>query len=101
MIAASPFSASKFLKTYEKEFIDIINAKCSLLRLKRTGIISADVKTAIEHANAENAKEVLYDHLQNNATVDTLREYCAVAIAADGYPRMQELGKKMMEALPK
>ena len=98
--AASPFSASQFLKTYEDEFVEVVNAKQSLLKLKHKGVISPDVKTSIERANEEDAKYLLFEHLEKNATVDTLREYCKVAIAADGYPRMQELGRNMMETLP-
>ena len=97
--AASPFSVSRFLETYEKEFLEVVNAKLSLLELKHKGVISADVKTTIENANDEDAKFILLEHLQKNATVDTLRVYCDVAIAANGYPRMQELGKEMMDAL--
>ena len=62
-------------------------------------MISTDVKTSIEGANDEDANYLLLEHLEKNATVDTLREYCKVAIAADGFPRMQALGRKMMEAL--
>ena len=98
--AASPFSALQFLKTYEDEFFRVVNAKQSLLRLKREGVISPDVKTSIEGANEEDAKYHLFEHLEKNATVDTLREYCKVAIAAKGFPRMQELGRKMLNALP-
>ena len=35
--AASPFSASQFLKTYEDEFVEVVNAKQSLLKLRRKG----------------------------------------------------------------
>ena len=98
--AASPFSASQFLKTYEDEFVEVVIAKQSLLKLKHKGVISPNVKASIERANEEDAKYLLFEHLEKNATVDTLREYCKVAIAADGYPRMQELGRKMMESLP-
>ena len=98
--AASPFSASQFLKTYEDEFIEVVYAKQSLLKLKHKGVISAHLKTSIEGANEEDAKYLLFEHLERNATVDTMREYCKVAIAADGYPRMHELGRKMMHALP-
>ena len=97
--AASPFSASQFLKTYDDEFVKVVNAKQSLLRLKHKGVISADVKTSIDGANEEDAKYLLFEHLEKTATVDTLREYCKVAIAG-GYPRMQELGRKMIKALP-
>ena len=95
----APFSAATFLKTFEEDFFDVTNAKLSLLRLKRKGVISLGVKAAIENENDEDAKEVLYDHLMNNATWDTLKEYCSVAIAAEGFPRMQELGRKMLQAL--
>ena len=98
--AASPFSVSRFLETYEDEFLEVVNPKLSLLKLKHKGVISADVRTAIESANDEDAKYTLLEHLQKNATVDTLRLYCDVAIAANGYARMQELGKKMMDGLP-
>ena len=61
--SASTCSASQFLKVYEDEFIDVVYAKQSLLKLKHKGV------------------------------------YCEVAIAADGFPRMQELERKMMETL--
>ena len=98
--AASPFSASQFLKAYEDEFVEVVNAKQSLLKLKHKGVIPPDVKKSIEGANDEDAKYLLFEHLEKNATVDTLREYCKVAIAADGFTRMQELGRKMINALP-
>ena len=98
--AASSFSASQFLKTYEDEFVAVVHARQSLSRLKYKGVISEDVKTSIEHANEKDAKYLLLEHLEKNATVGTLKEYCKVAIAADAFPRMQELGRKMIKALP-
>ena len=98
--AALLFSASLFLKEYENDFFDDVHAKQSLLKLKRKGVISPDVATAIDTANEEDARYLLFEHLEKTATVSTLREYCNVAIAADGFPRMQALGRKMMEALP-
>jgi len=99
--AASPFSASQFLKTYEDEFVEVVIAKQSLLRLRRRGVISQAVRASIEATkDEEEATYLLLEHLEKNATVDTLREYCKVAIAADGYSRMQELGRKMINALP-
>ena len=47
----------------------------------------------------EDAKCLLFEHLEKNATFDTLREYCEVAISADGFPRMQAFGWKIMETL--
>ena len=98
--AVSSFSASQLLTTFEDEFLTVVKAKQSLLKLKRKGVISPDVKAAIDCANDEDAKYILFEHLEKNATVDTLRVYCEVAIAADGFPRMQALGRKLMETLP-
>ena len=99
MFSLSP-AASQLLKIYDKTFLDVVNPKLSLLKLEHKGVISLDAATAIDNANEEDAKYLLFQHLEKNATVDTLREYCKVAIAADGYPRMQKLGRKMMETLP-
>ena len=98
--AGTPFSASQFLAIYEDEFLDVVNAKQSLLKLRHKGVIPPDVKTAIDSANDEDARYLLLEYLEKNATLDTLREYCKVAIAANGFPRMQELGRKMMDNLP-
>ena len=98
--AASSFSASQFLKTYKDEFLAVVHARQSLSRLKYKGVISEDVKTSIEHANEKDAKYLLLEHLGKNATVGMLKEYCKVAIAADAFPRMQELGTRMEKALP-
>ena len=97
----SPFSALKFLEQYEKEeVLEIVHAKQSLLELKHKGVIPPNVATAIDTANEDNAKYLLFEHLAKNANENTLREYCKVAIAADGYPNMQALGRKMIAALP-
>ena len=88
------------LKKYEDEFFEVVNAKkLNLLKLKRKNVITADLISKIESADDENAKEILFDHLKSNADMATLKEYCEVVIAADGYPKMQQLGEKMLSEL--
>ena len=70
LLATSPFSVSQFVKAFEDEFVEVVYAKQSLLKLKHKGVISPDVKTSIE-----DAKYVLFEHLEKYATVNTLREY--------------------------
>ena len=91
MPAVSAFSASQFLTEYEEDFFHVVNAKQSLLKLKHKGVISPDVKTSIDSANDEDAKYILFEHLEKNATVDTLREYCKVASAANGFQECRHL----------
>ena len=99
LTAATQFSASEFLKKYETEFFEVVDPRLSLLRFVRKGVITEDVKSDINTSNTDNAREVLYHHLAHHANVDTLKEYLRVAIVADGYPKMQSLGRKMMEEL--
>ena len=99
LTAAIQFSASKFLKKHETEFFEVIDPRRSLLRLVRKCVITEDVRSDINTSNTDDAREVLYHHLAHHANVETLKEYLTVAIAADGYPKMQSLGRKMMEEL--
>ena len=98
--AVTPFSASTFLEKYEEEFFKVVNPKVSLLRLIRKGVITRDVRTSIDSSNIKDAAEILYDHLKCHGNAGTLKEYCEVAIEADGLPNMQALGKKMKKDLP-
>ena len=80
-------------------FFEVVDPRLSLLRLVRKGVITEDVKSDITTSNTKDAREVLYHHLAHHANVETLKEYCEVAIDAEGYPKMQSLGRKMMEEL--
>lgn len=99
LIVATPFSVTKFLKKHENDFFRHVNPRQSLLRLIRKGVIAEDVKSGIDGSNTKDALEILYDHLNHHGSLNTLRQYCEMAIDADGYPNMQALGKKMMEEL--
>ena len=101
LTAATEFQVSEFLKKHETEFFEVVNPRLSLLRLVRKGVITEDVKSDINTSNTKDAREVLYHHMAHHANVDTLREYCEVAIDAEGYPKMQSLGRKLMEELEK
>ena len=98
--AASPFSVSAFLKTYESEFLKVVNAKHGLIRLKHEDVIPASLKKQIEDADEEEARYLLFEHLEKNATLAILRAYCDVASEAGGFAQTKELGKKMKAALP-
>ena len=97
--AAPPFLVHMVLEKYEDDFFKCVDAKHRLRRLIRRGVITDTVRGDIQSANNDEAREILFDHLKQNATVDTLKKYLKVAIAANGYPKMQSLGRKMMEEL--
>ncbi len=89
LTAAAPCSVPDFLKKHETEFFEVVNPRLSLFRLVRKGVITEDVKSSIDFSNTKDAR----------ANVDTLKEYCEVAIDADGYPKLQSFGRKMKEEL--
>ena len=99
LTADTQFSASEFLKRHETEFFEVVHPRLSLFRLVRKGVITEGVKSNINTSDTKDAREVLYCHLAHHANVETLKEYCEVAIDAEGHPKMQSLGRKMMEEL--
>ena len=88
------------LTKYEDEFFQVVNAKYNLLKLVRKGVIPQDIASRISATNDDEDREILYDHFKRHGSVDTLREYCKVATAANGYPNMQKLAEKIMQELP-
>ena len=94
-------AVSQVLEKYENKFFEVVNAKkLNLHKLKRKKVITEDLISKIESADDDNAKEILFDHLKHNADMANLIEYCKVVIAANGYPKMQQLGEKMLSELP-
>lgn len=90
---------SEVLEKYEDEFCRVVNAKCMLLKLIRKGVITQDLERHITTSSDADGREILYDHLKHHGSVDTLREYCKVAMTADSYPLMQKLAEKIMHEL--
>ena len=87
------------LEKYEEDFFQCVNAKFRLRTLLRKGVITDTIKGEIENADDDDSREILFDHLKRNASIDTLKRYLEVATAADAYPKMQTLGGKMREEL--
>ena len=77
----------------------MVDASVDLLWLLRKKVTTESLKVQIESSNNKNAKEVLF-HLHRNADVAALRVYCKMALAADGFPNMPQLGEKMLSELP-
>ena len=95
---ATPFPVTEILKKHETEFFSVVDASLSLRTLKRLQVITQDIMALINAAgNDKDAQEILYEHLTDHADMDSLLKYCEVINAAEGYPRMQSLGRKMKE----
>ena len=90
---------SQVLKKHENEFFNVVDPKLHLPRLKHKKVITEALVSKIENADSEDAKYILFEHLLQNADIDAQMEYCKMAIAADGFPKMQKLGDKMLDEL--
>ena len=88
------------LKEYEDEFFQVVHPKYNLLKLVRKNVITEDLASRILATTDDEGRELLYHHLKHHGSVQTLREFCDVAVAADGYPNMQKLAEKMLHAIP-
>ena len=64
LLYLSHFSASRYLAEFENEFLELINAKLNLVKLKHKGVIPSDVKTSIFGANDDDAKYILFEHME-------------------------------------
>ena len=95
-----PSLVSEVLEKYKDTFIEVVNAKHNLLKLMRKGVITQDIERRISATNDDEGRQILYDHLKRHGSEDTLREFCMVAITADGFPGVQKLAEEMMKELP-
>ena len=96
---ASLLAVSDILKKHEEEFFCVTNAKLNLLELERKNVISDSHVKEIESADDRKAQELLFKHLNRNADMAALEEYCRMTISAKAFPKMQDLGRKMLADL--
>ena len=85
---------------YEDVFFQVDHAKCNWLKLVRKNVITENIASRTSATTDDESRELLYHHLKHHGSVQTLREFCEVVVAADGYPNMQKLAEKILHAIP-
>ena len=89
-----------FLEPFSEIFMTCAGAKEVASELRRRKVIPEHVETKIERApDRKTANGLLFDHLYAQGTFRTLEIVCDVFIGEQGYPRMNQLGRKMKEEL--
>ena len=77
-----------------------VHAKAVVLKLRSEKIIPETVETQIkESKSADEAKDALFEHLRNQATLEGLRRFCSIMTESEGYQRMQRFGKDLQTRL--
>ena len=93
-------SAVQILEKHQEGFISDMHAKEITMTLRRKGLIPEEIATVIANAHSKKkANEVLYDHLQSQASVDDLVRLFQVCSEEKGYSRMNAFGKDMLGEL--
>jgi len=90
----------RILKEVQSEFKECVDAGAIAQKARMEKIISEAVEIQIiESKSLDAAKEVLFEHLHNQVTLEGLRSFCSIMIESEGYQLMQKFGKGLLTKL--
>ena len=94
------FHCKDFFQKYEDKFLGSVNthAIAGLLAIKK--VIPGDLCFELERTGNDKATEMLFLHMRDHGSLETVRRLCDVMIGKEGYPKMNSLGRDMKEDLP-
>ena len=69
-----------------------------LLEIKK--VIPRGLCFELERTSNDKATEMLFLHMRDHGSLETVRSLCDVMISKEGYPKMNSLGQDMKEDLP-
>ena len=98
------FLLTELFKRFKGEFLDKgkVPAKSITKKLYNDEVIPQDIQKQIEHASDDyNAASILYNHMKLQADEETAEKLFKIMIDSAGYPQMNDLGRRMMDCLPK
>ena len=100
LTAFTSLSAAQILEKHQERFISDMDAKEMAGTLKEKRVIPPEIETDIANARSPmKANEVLYDHLQSQASEDDLKRLFQLCSERQGYSKMSTFGKHMLGEL--
>ena len=87
------------IEKYKDKFLSYIDARAIATRLEIEEVIPDTVSHKIQQSAPSVANEVLFLHLRSHSSPETLHKLCDVMISTSGYPKINELGRSMKDAL--
>ena len=92
----------RILKEVKREFMECVDARAIVQKARMEKIIPEAVEIKInELKSLDAAKEVLFEHLHNQVTLEGLRRFCSIMIESEGYQLMQMFGNELQAKLKK
>ena len=88
------------LQKVQSDFMRYVDARAIAQKARMQKIIPEAVEIKInESKSLDAAKQVLFEHLHDQVTLEGLRRLCSFKIESEGYQLMQEFGKGLQAKL--
>ena len=85
------------LEEVKRDFMRDVDARAITQKARTEEIIPEAVEIQInESKSSDAAKNVLFEHLHHQVTLEGLGRFCSIMIESKGYQRMQMFGKGLL-----
>ncbi len=92
----------QILQEVKRDFMRYVDARAIAQKARMEKIIPEAVEIKInESKSLDVAKQVLFEHLHNQVTLEGLRRFCSIMIESEGYQLMQMFGNELQAKLKK
>ena len=98
--AGGEFDCKTFLEKYTDRFLGDVDPHEIARRLEIKKVISQNLCSKLLEARKPTAVGILYIHMRDHGSLETVCTLCDVMIGRDGLPNMNKLGQDMKQDLP-
>ena len=95
-----PIEGRHILEEVQSDFMRYVDARAIVQKAQIKEIIPEDVEIQIKESKlSDAAKNVLFEHLHDQVTLEGLRRFCSIMIESEGYQLMQKFGNEQQAKL--
>ena len=88
------------LQEVRGDFMECVDARAIAQKARMEKVIPEAVEIKInESKSLDAAKQVLFEHLHDQVTLEGLRPFCIIMIESEGYHLMQKFGQGLLAKL--
>ena len=94
------FVFKDFFEKYKDKFLGSVNTHEIAQLLEIEKVIPESLCFELKRTSNDKATEMLYLHMRDCGSLETVHSLCDVMIKKEGYPKMNSLGRDMKKDLP-
>jgi hypothetical protein len=95
------FDVESFALRYKPQFLSDVSTEEIVEELEKLKLIPGKLRRKIKSVSSrQEANRLLLDHICANFNTESLTTLCKVMCEEEGYPKMNDLGKRMLSDLP-